>query len=566
MMRQVSLPTSAARGTTDERPRWLCLTDSALGDQAPAILEERFGAPPAVLASFRELRRQPRRALGLLVRRYDGAAACLQDVEAPLYRDFVLAYLFLVRARRKVLLDPAGGMVKVDAREGWRALWRCAGDAVRGPLEYAFARRLAIRLARRQPARRGAATRRVAYLRATLWQDAKAGGSVAHTAGVLGGLAGAGFEPVYFGTADFPPAHRWATRVVTVPPQGLRVQNLPDLPFAAYSRDFTRRCLAELAGNPPAFLYQRYSLLNLSGAAVAERLGCPLVLEYNGSEVWIARHWSTPLRLEGLATRIEEANLRAADLVVVVSRALRDEAVGRGVPAERILVNPNGVDPAVYHPGLDGGPVRRRLGLEGKTVIGFVGTFGPWHGAEVLARAVKPVVRRLPSAHFLFVGEGSGLPRVRGQIAQDGMEGWATFTGLVPQAEAPAYLAACDLLASPHVPNPDGSPFFGSPTKLFEYMAMGKAIVASDLDQIGEVLEHGRTAWLLSPGDAEGLTAGILALAEDAGRRAALGEAAREAALRHHTWAAHVDRLIGRMRELGLLSAARDADREEGSN
>ena len=58
-------------------------------------------------------------------------------------------------------------------------------------------------------------------------------------------------------------------------------------------------------------------------------------------------------------------------------------------------------------------------------------------------------------------------------------------------ARAPSYLAACDILASPHVPNADGTPFFGSPTKLFEYMAMGKCIVASDLDQVGEILEHG---------------------------------------------------------------------------
>ncbi|MBI4737954.1 MAG: glycosyltransferase family 4 protein, partial [candidate division NC10 bacterium] len=240
-------------------------------------------------------------------------------------------------------------------------------------------------------------------------------------------------------------------------------------------------------------------------------------------------------------------------LIVVVSKALRDQLVARGVPPERVLVNPNAVDPARYHPGMDGEPVRRRLGLAGRLVIGFIGTFGPWHGAEVLARAVRPVTAQLPEAHFLFIGSGSGMPAVQAIIAGDSVGARVTFAGLVPQEEAPAYLAACDILVSPHVGNPDGTPFFGSPTKLFEYMAMGKGIVASDLDQIGEVLSHGKTAWLVRPGDPEDLAEGILALARDPDLRRALGEAARDEVVAKHTWTAHVERLLAKMIELQLL-------------
>jgi len=293
--------------------------------------------------------------------------------------------------------------------------------------------------------------------------------------------------------------------------------------------------------------------MNSSGGEVANRFGCPFVLEYNGSEVWIARHWSTPLLFESLANRIEEANLARADLVVVVSKALRDEVRTRGVSPERVLVNPNAVDPTRYHPGIDGGPVRRRLGLEGRLVIGFIGTFGPWHGAEVLAQAVRPVTGRLPQAHFLFIGDGSGRAKVQAIIEADGVAANVTFVGLVPQEEAPAYLAACDILASPHVGNPDGSPFFGSPTKLFEYMAMGKGIVASDLDQIGEILSHGKTAWLVKPGDPDAVAEGIMTLARDLELRRALGEAAREEVVAKHTWKAHVERLLTKMVELNLL-------------
>jgi glycosyltransferase involved in cell wall biosynthesis len=536
------------------RARRLCLSDSGLMAQAAARLAGEAGETPSLLLAFRDLRRRPGLALRLLFRRWDAASAFLADARAPLYRDFIVAYLFALRARRRAVWGLAGEELPLSSREGLAALGRCLGDLVRGPLVYLAARRQAGRLLRARPTCRPASRARlVAYLRANLWQESQAGGAVAHTTGVLGGLTAAGMAVTYIGTAEFPPARRLGLPVAVVPPERMPVRNLPDLPFVAYGSAFTRRAGELLRGKDPGFIYQRYSLLNMSGASLARRLACPLVLEYNGSEVWIARHWSTPLLFEGLASRIEAANLTAADLIVVVSKALRDEVVGRGISPDRVLVNPNGVDPDRYHPGLDGSPIRARLGLVDRLVIGFVGTFGPWHGAEVLARAVKEVAGRLPAAHFLFVGDGSGMPRVREIVARDGVGDRVTFAGLVPQEEAPAYLAACDILASPHVPNPDGSPFFGSPTKLFEYMAMGKGIVASDLDQIGEILSHGETAWLVPPGDAAALAAGIVRMGEEPALCARLGAAARETAIRRHTWRAHVERLLGRMEELDLL-------------
>ena len=141
---------------------------------------------------------------------------------------------------------------------------------------------------------------------------------------------------------------------------------------------------------------------------------------------------------------------------------------------------------------------------------------------------------------------------------------FVTLAGTRPQVETPRTLAASDILLSPHVPNPDGTPFFGSPTKLFEYMAMRKPIVASDLDQVGWVLKGwrpgeeppakgapGRTraAVLVEPGDVESLIAGLrraieLPLAE----REALGAEARRLVLEAFTWDRNVAAVLARLR------------------
>ncbi len=532
-------------------PEILCIADSGLAARAEADLADIGGARLRVV-SFRQLRREPFLALRLLSRHVDIVFGYVADVEGPLYRDFVLAYLFLFRAGRKAIRDARGREMPIRTRDGLQALLRCAADVAGLPLGYGQACFKARRLsrARRGPYPRQFSRLRLAYLRTNPWQESTAGGSLAHTAGVLGGFVDAGWEVSFVSTHAFAPAQRLGLPTHLVPPRIGWLRNV--LPFLAYSRLFARRCHA-VFDSPPAFVYQRYSVMNASGAEVATRFRCPFILEYNGSEVWVARHWSTPLLFERLALQIEEANLQRADLIVVVSKILGEELVARGVSAKRVLVNPNGVDPVLYHPGIDGKPVRQQLGIDGRLVIGFVGTFGPWHGAEVLARAIRPVVERLPQAHFLFVGDGSRMAAVREIVVREGVESCVTFTGLVPQDEAPAYLAACDILVSPHVPNADGSRFFGSPTKLFEYMAMGQGIVASDLEQIGEVLTHDRTAWLVRPGDVEDLVAGIVALGSDPEMRIRLGAAARAEAVERYTWDAHIRRMLGRMEELGLL-------------
>ncbi len=281
-------------------------------------------------------------------------------------------------------------------------------------------------------------------------------------------------------------------------------------------------------------IYQRHARFSMAGAMIARAAGRPLLLEYNGSEEFFRRHWQpTPLRSHLRAC--EEASLRAAAIIFVVSEAERANLLARGVDGERIVVNPNGVDHSRF--GFGGDSVRTRLGVgEDSKLIGFIGSFGPWHGASVLADAFGALAIRRPEARLLLVGDGPEKGVVLQKLRASGVLPQTVDVGRAPPTHVPAYLDACDVLVSPHVPMPDGDEFFGSPTKLFEYMAAGRAIVASRMAQIGEVLDDERSGLLVTPGDPSELTAALDRALSEADLRTRLGREARRDAIARHSW------------------------------
>jgi glycosyltransferase involved in cell wall biosynthesis len=482
----------------------------------------------------------------------------------------------LTRCGRLATVTADGRIVPFTRASGLLEAPRLVAGSLRGALAtlicWTELRRLAARPPTYRPLRGDA---RVAFLKTNLWFGVKAGGSVGHVAGVASALARR-CQHVDLFAVEEPPLVDAAVlfhRVDRASAFGYPFE----LNYYAYQRAFVSTALAVLAGHPPDFVYHRLSLANYSGLRLALETKVPVVLEYNGSEVWVSKHWGTPLTFPRLAALAEDVALRHADLVVAVSDVLGDELVARGVPPERVLVHPNCVDPARFDPGLytadDRAQLLARYGLaRDATVCGFIGTFGRWHGVTLLAEAIRELASARPEwlaahrVHFLLIGDGLYMEQVRQTLSPPEVARFVTLTGLVEQERAPAFLAACDILLSPHVPNADGSRFFGSPTKLFEYMAMERAIVASDLDQIGEVLSPGMRidqgqpdqagsgadalAVLVTPGDRSDLIGGLTALVERPALRARLGQNARRRVLERYTWAHNVDELLTRLREL----------------
>ena len=386
------------------------------------------------------------------------------------------------------------------------------------------------------------------YLRTDHWFGLTGGGSVAHTSGVINGLLENGVALSVVSTDHLLGVNRDVSVEVVAPHYNGRaiIKGAAEL---AYNKALSAEVEMKLRGYRPDFVYQRSSYMNFVGAELRLRRGIPFVCEFNGPLRWVGKHWDREFDLAGSTSeRIETLTLRAADLIVVVSETVRDLAIERGIAAEKILVNPNGVDTGIYKPDVDASGLRRSLGLDGKIVLGFIGTFGEWHGADKLAAAYVKLRADRPDlatrVHLLMIGDGPTRARAQAIIEAGGARQAATFTGAVPQARGPIYLAAADVLVSPHVPNPDGSRFFGSPTKLFEYMAMGRGIVASDLDQIGTILSHDKTAWLVKPGSVDDLATGLARLAEDRPLRERLGKTARDAVEAQYTWRAHVIHIL----------------------
>jgi glycosyltransferase involved in cell wall biosynthesis len=215
-------------------------------------------------------------------------------------------------------------------------------------------------------------------------------------------------------------------------------------------------------------------------------------------------------------------------------------ALAAGAAPERVMVVPNAVDLERIDRALAGS---ERGSRDRRAAVGWVGSFGPWHGAEVLVRALGELSADVTA---VMVGDGPERGACQALAREHGVDERIEWAGALPHADAIRRLALCEVLVSPHVPL-EGQAFFGSPTKLFEYMALGRPIVASGLEQLAEVLEDGVTARLVRPGDAKDLARGIAAVLALPDRGRELGLAARREAETRHTWALRARSILERL-------------------
>ena len=302
-------------------------------------------------------------------------------------------------------------------------------------------------------------------------------------------------------------------------------QHLPkavyELMELAYTLVAYRRLMQAAREFKPDVIYERCNLFLLSGLMVKKRLGLPLLLEIN-SPLTDERLRFGGLGLPGLARWSETTVWRGADVVLPVTQVMADAAAAAGVPAERLVVIPNGINVAHFAHAPTPADAKARLGAgwSDALVLGFTGFVREWNGVDrVLHWMASPAAPA--TARLLVVGDGPARADLQALAARLGLGERVQFTGVVPREEVPACVAAFDIALQPAV-NP-----YASPLKIFEYLALGKAIVAPQMPNILEILRHDHNALLFDPADPKAFANALTALAGDAELRLHLQHQAR---------------------------------------
>ena len=312
-------------------------------------------------------------------------------------------------------------------------------------------------------------------------------------------------------------------------------QSLKDLLLLIKDRKAAKTLGKQVELHRPDLIYERGFYLMTAGARVSRKTGIPLVLELN------APFPEEKMELEGnslllpMARHKENQQVGSARLVVVVSSGLKEYYAER-VPGSngKILVTPNAIDPADFRENDQGKTeLKNRLRINpGDLVVGFVGSIFPYHGVDRLLEAFAEICRERPSmpCKLLMVGDGEILPALKQSAADLNITDKAIFTGNVPYAEVHHYISCMDICVLAN------SKWYCSPIKIFEYGALGKAVVSINTVAVRDVMTEGENGLLIET--TSELKSALLRLADSPELRKKLAMNWKVRVLNHHTWQA----------------------------
>ena len=312
------------------------------------------------------------------------------------------------------------------------------------------------------------------------------------------------------------------------------------LEFGYSGLEFLKLTAAILRKRPDA-IYERANIYMLSGVGAARLFSRPLRLEVN-SPLTEERDKFDGLAMPAFARWTEEVTWRRATTVLPVTAVLGGYIERAGVPPSRIVVTSNGVNEEEFRivPPEKRPVLPKQFGLG--PVLGFVGYVRAWHGLPQIVDLLAQD-RDFANANLMVVGDGPGRAALEARAQELGVADRVWVTGLVAREGLAAHISCFDIALQPEVTA------YASPLKLFEYMALSRAIVAPDAPNIREILTHQEDSLLFEPNSPKSLGDAIRLLVRDAGLRARLGAGAADKIRRDDiSWARNARRAMALVR------------------
>jgi len=297
--------------------------------------------------------------------------------------------------------------------------------------------------------------------------------------------------------------------------------------------------LRAMQSRPDVLLFRFTSDHNMFLAIYILSFFYPIVLEINA-----IRSVEGQTAMQWLSHLLDKLTFKRARRCFAVSSMLRDLLVREmNLDKEKVVAIENGVDVDVFNPGISAAKVKKTLGLGTAFVVGFVGAFKPWHGVDLIVDLAGKVEEI--NMKFLLVGDGESRDDCEEQVRIRDLQDKVIFTGFLPHANVPEYMAAMDVVIAPfpraYYDSCGG--FYGSVLKIFEYMGMGKAIIAPPLGQIKDVLVDGESGLLIYSEDTAALKEALSRLYNDSAFRESLGINARRRVEQNYTWRANASKV-----------------------
>lgn len=321
------------------------------------------------------------------------------------------------------------------------------------------------------------------------------------------------------------------------------LRNLPEILTFPYNESSLKAILKIVEKHNPDFFYLHHHDFHYGGSKLKEVTGLPFILHFDSIEYWVKKNWGK-LYFGKMLKWCEEIEVAQADAIVTISDVLKKQACEfYNIPPEKVYPVPNGVDTVRFHPEIDGTDVRRKYGLLDKFVVGYSGTFNAYHGVDLLAKSAKKILEEIPNSTIFFIGDGALREKVEEILISNGIRNKVAITGLIPYSEVPKHLAACDVLVSPIVHNHKDE-FFGTPIKHYEYKAMGKPIIASNLGTLKEIFEHKVNSYVIESDDVDAIVESVKEIYLNPDLAKSISLNARKDAIEKHSWEVNAKTII----------------------